>query len=415
MKLILSLLLAAVTSLTTAAGLADTSASEEAFQKGAALFGEGHYREAAASFREAYDAHPDWKILYNIGHSEARARHFGPAVVAFEKYLDDGGDAIPAARRQEVASMLTKLQGKLAFQEGTAMFEQEKYAAAALKFRRAYEINPNWKVFYNIAQSEAAAGHHGRALEAFEKYLALGADNIDGARQKEVEVELDRLQRLVGYVAVTAPPGAVIYVDDVARGTAPLPGKVMIVASVMHELKVVFEGQELERRKIKVNGRQSIAVAVNAKRTGQGEDTPVAEQTHPVEEVTVTSITHEPKAVKPTKRQKQLRPISIALMATGGASLAASLVTGGIAFKRHKDLKKPCSDGGCLSDDYEKNDSIDALAKASNVLLISGVVVAAAGTALFFIDRKQRRTERLNAFTPAVGPNTAGVLVTGRF
>lgn len=106
------------------------------------------------------------------------------------------------------------------FREGAAFFKKSEYSKAAESFRAAYKMRPNWKVLYNIAQSEAAAKRHGLALTAFERYLALGGDDVVEARQKEVEKEIERLKKMVGYVTVEAPEGATILVDGVEYGVA---------------------------------------------------------------------------------------------------------------------------------------------------------------------------------------------------
>ena len=398
--------------------------SQKAFLKGAQLYEKGEYVKAAQWFRMAYEAQPNWMILYNIGQCEVEASRYDRALEAFEKYLAEGGESINVDQRKELEAKLVQLRSRQAYQDGTALFEQEKFVAAAASFRRAYELNPHWKVLYNIAQSEAAAGRHGLAMEAFEKYYALGAEKISLERQKAVEAELVRLQRLVGFVEIDAPDGAEILVDGEKRGTAPLSGRLMVTAGVDHDLKIVHEGSELYRRKIKVSGRQSLSIAVR--------DDEVAEpevETQEVADNNATAVAREkndkplesaaPKENSPSpiraKWRKKMMPTGIALMATGGASVAASLIVGAVALKRNNDLDGPCTNDICPPDYHEKNSSVKKLSVSSNVLLISGVSVATAGAVLFFIGRKYRSEDRLVTVTPDVGWNGAGVVLSGRF
>jgi tetratricopeptide (TPR) repeat protein len=69
------------------------------------------------------------------------------------------------------------------FKKGIDLFNAEKYEDAASAFRRAYELKPNWKLNYNIGQSEAAAKRLGLALQAFEAYLSQGGDDISTERR----------------------------------------------------------------------------------------------------------------------------------------------------------------------------------------------------------------------------------------
>ena len=43
------------------------------------------------------------------------------------------------------------------FHIGTTRFQEARYVEAAEAFREAYELKPNWKLLYNLAQSEAAS------------------------------------------------------------------------------------------------------------------------------------------------------------------------------------------------------------------------------------------------------------------
>ena len=63
-----------------------------------------------------------------------------------------------------------------AFERGKYHFERSEFDDAAQAFRLADSLRPNWKIRYNLAQSEAAAKRYGLALEAFEAYLAGGGE-----------------------------------------------------------------------------------------------------------------------------------------------------------------------------------------------------------------------------------------------
>ncbi|MBN2530347.1 MAG: tetratricopeptide repeat protein [Deltaproteobacteria bacterium] len=414
---VLSFFIAAMIASSTRANEAD---ARLAFEEGTLLFENGEYTKAAAAFREAYHLNPTWKMLYNIGQCEAAAGHYTLAMDAYEQYLVEGGDKIDAATQKETKAELLRLKSRESYRVGTVAFEKGEYEAAAMAFRSAYQKSPHWKVLYNIAQSEAAAAHFGLAMEAFEKYLALGGDNIMEERQNEVEAELDRLYKRVGFVDIKAPEGASVFVDGTERGTAPLPGRLAIVAGVEHDLQIVQDGRDILRRKIRVNGRQAISILV-------GEDNNRAQVKLAPPVVRQSLDKSKGKTSVPTKKKagpalslkakwkKRMAPMGIALMATGGASVVASLITGAVALKRQNDLEEPCAGAGCLPKYHEKNDSIGTLSKTSNVLLISGAVVAAGGAVLFVLAKKRFGKEKVVALTPAVGSNSGGIQVVGRF
>ena len=74
-----------------------------------------------------------------------------------------------------------------AFENAKVLFHELKYKEAADSFREAYKLKPNWKLLYNIGQSEAAGKRHGLALQAFESYLSQGGDDIEESRLAAVD------------------------------------------------------------------------------------------------------------------------------------------------------------------------------------------------------------------------------------
>jgi len=94
--------------LQSATALADEA--KDAYDKGVEAFNSSRYSEAADLFREANELKPSWKLLYNIGQSEAAAKRHGLALEAFETYLAKGGDDIPDSRREEVMAEVDRLR-----------------------------------------------------------------------------------------------------------------------------------------------------------------------------------------------------------------------------------------------------------------------------------------------------------------
>jgi hypothetical protein len=74
------------------------------------LFKKREFAEAASAFRRANEIKPSWKILFNIGQSEAAAKRHGLALQAFEAYLSQGGDDVPKNRLDTVLSEVERLR-----------------------------------------------------------------------------------------------------------------------------------------------------------------------------------------------------------------------------------------------------------------------------------------------------------------
>ena len=119
-------------------------------------------------------------------------------------------------------------KAKAAFKEAKKLFEEEKYAEAARRFRQANRLNPSWKLLYNIGQSEAAAKHYAKALVAFESYLAKGGDEVTQRRSEELLSEVQRLKAMVGVIEIDGKDGDVVKVNGANRGALPKASRVKV-------------------------------------------------------------------------------------------------------------------------------------------------------------------------------------------
>jgi hypothetical protein len=87
-----------------------TAQARAAFQQGFQLYEQKQFSAAADAFDQAYALKPSFKLLFNIGQARAAARQYDLALMAFERYLVEGGDDIDEERRSEVLGELSKLR-----------------------------------------------------------------------------------------------------------------------------------------------------------------------------------------------------------------------------------------------------------------------------------------------------------------
>jgi len=274
---------------------------------------------------------------------------------------------------------------KSSFEKGKRLFDAKEYEDAASKFRAAYKAKESWKLLFNIAQAEAAANRYGLALEAFERYLSEGGDEIEPKRQDEILKEVKRLREMVGDVEVKGRKGLIVSIDSVERGKLPLSAPAVVSAGTEHWLIVTdSEGRTILNRSVRVRSGSKVVVEVD-------ESTQVATKTEAPE------------------RKSALKPIGIATTITGGALLAAGLITGIAATAKSGDIDSACPDNRCTDMSYKDTiDSRKSLAKATDILLPVGAAIAATGVVLLLINKK--RTKDI-----AVFPGLNGVLIEGRF
>jgi tetratricopeptide (TPR) repeat protein len=277
-------------------------------------------------------------------------------------------------------------EAKAAFVRGKELFHSKEYSEAAEAFREANRIKPSWKILYNIGQSEAAAKQYGLALESFESYVVKGGDEIELERQEEVQREIARLKGLVGYLAVSAPKSAKVWINQRERGTAPLPGKIRVVAGVVHRLVIRLNDEVLIERSIRVGSGETLAILAER----------ADEKTEPVE---------EPSAKEPIESESQpeaidhgpswLSPTGWSLLGIGAAALIAGTVTGSVTMAMADDIKNVCKDNGDVCPDSEKDDADKAenLALATDILLPIGGVLAAAGIVMVVVEKTKFSSE----------------------
>jgi len=96
-----------------AADDADREARER-YENAVKLYEEGAYDAALVELNRASELRPSYKIYYNIGQVRFAMHDYAAAIDAYRHYLDEGGDKIPAARRDQVQKELNSLNQRVA-------------------------------------------------------------------------------------------------------------------------------------------------------------------------------------------------------------------------------------------------------------------------------------------------------------
>lgn len=85
------------------------------FEQGIKLFEEGDYENAAIAFNRAFELRPSYKILYNVGQVENELKHYAKALIAYSRYLEEGGDELSEERRAEVSKRIEELKVRVGY------------------------------------------------------------------------------------------------------------------------------------------------------------------------------------------------------------------------------------------------------------------------------------------------------------
>jgi tetratricopeptide (TPR) repeat protein len=124
-------------------------------------------------------------------------------------------------------------QARQRFQRGAELYKEGSYDAALAEFSRAYELAPNYRVLYNIAQVQLERHDYAAALKCFEDYLRQGGTDLPAERREQVEGEIRGLRNRVSALTVTSNvAGAELSIDGAPAGVLPLDGPVIVSAGV---------------------------------------------------------------------------------------------------------------------------------------------------------------------------------------
>jgi hypothetical protein len=297
------------------------------------------------------------------------------------------------------------------FEQGLELIEQGAYEQAAIAFNTAYEIEPNYRVLYNVGEAERLVGHHARAMAAYTRYLEEGGDEIDEDRRAYVEEQLALLSGLVGEIQVKCPvPGAVVTVDGRPSGQTPLEGPLAVDAGE-HEVAVVKDGEELHRELVVVGGQQTVWVVADQ----PAEPPPPAAVEQPAVEPEEEPVA-SPEPVAPPAELEPQEPQRVwtwVVLGLGAASGVAAAVTGNLALGQAREIDRRCDGNVCPAELVDEADRAESLAMAADVLLGATAACAVAGVILYFTEPDL--TERSDAATVEVGLGPSALTIGGRF
>jgi Tfp pilus assembly protein PilF len=128
----------------------------------------------------------------------------------------------PTADAQEGESEAT-VRARAHFKKGVDYYSEGDLTAAMVEFKRAYDIEPSFRLLYNLAQVAYEQRDYVQAERYFTAYLEQGGTQIEIERRVEVERELERLKGRVANIYVrTNIGGAQLFIDDQAIGTEPM-------------------------------------------------------------------------------------------------------------------------------------------------------------------------------------------------
>ncbi|MEM9691775.1 MAG: PEGA domain-containing protein [Myxococcota bacterium] len=274
------------------------------------------------------------------------------------------------------------------FNRGRKLYQDRDFAAAAVEFKRAYEMKPDYRVLYNLGQVYAEAKEWADALVAFEKYLADGGSKIGKERREAVEDEIESLRTRVATLSVTTTPlGCEVLIDGRVRGTTPLPGGILM-SSGQRSIRVRKKGYRSKEESLEVAGGDKPKLRFTLEKLERGVATAAKGSGD------ARKKTREPAKPRPVPEDSE--PDNTALWVSWGATAglgALSLVFGLFAVSSRSALnneKDQLTTADALTAD---RDRALGFGIATDVMLLGTAV--SGGLAIYFtVDRFTRDGDR---------------------
>lgn len=282
--------------------------------------------------------------------------HVVIAACAYAQAQPGGASPEPVASPAK-ASPEESLQAKAAYQAGVEHFKAKRYADAIREFNKAYRVDPNPVLVFNMARAFEELQEYDSAIEYYKRYLEMAPESEDSASVAETLRALELLKKRNAEMATVAlevtstPDGARVYVNGREVGASPM--KVQL-APGRHFVAVEAKGFT----------RDSAEVELTADAPGR-------------HHATLVPIARSPMALAGSKDTT----LGWVLIGVGGALLAGAAVTGTLALGKDAELDDVDSDAGDTTpSEYDAiQDDGRVLAYTTDGLLLGGVASVLTG------------------------------------
>jgi hypothetical protein len=226
------------------------SQAREHFDRGIELFNEGRYDAALAELWRAYDIAPAFPVLYNLGRVHAILGHPVEAARAFERYLAEGGDAIPAARRDEVETELSRQRSRIG-----RLVVETNIAGSIINIDGIDIARTPLE-----APIPLGAGAHTIAVRAPGHASEIRSVQIAGGVEETIRATLSREFEARGTVRIDSSlPDVLVRIDGLEIGRTPIEATIPLPAGE-HEIAGERDGYLSDVHRITIQDQASAEV-----------------------------------------------------------------------------------------------------------------------------------------------------------
>jgi hypothetical protein len=280
-------------------------------------------------------------------------------------------------------------EGRTHFLRGVDLYRDQDFRAALVEFRRANEVAPSYRILYNLGQTYYELQDYVGARSAFQEYLDQGGTRIPAARRTQVGHDLRKLEARVAYLTVTVDAeGALVAIDDVVVGTAPLSEPVEI-SNGERKITATLAGRGTVARTLEVAGGDHVTVNLELPRRVAPPPPPA-----PVSIVIPAPLPPVPPPPAPPPVPERSHTAAWFAGSTTVALTAATTVLGFVTLGARHDYDSALERFPTTPSDVNSaRTKVRSLALATDIAGAGALV--AAGATVFFLVRPGKRTAGL--------------------
>lgn len=312
-----------------------------------------------------------------------------------------------AAGAVDNANVIEK--ARASFHKGVQLYNEGSLEAALAEFRKAYQLSPNYRLLYNIAQTDFDLHDYVGSFKALKEYVQGAGNSISVDRRAEVNELFQKLKERIAHLDIDCNmDGADIRVDDISVGVSPLSFVVMVNAGP-RRITAVKAGYAVAARMVTAVGTETLKVAINIAAASQpqgegglGQGTDDAATAPPF-------IQNEPRPKAPP------RVALITTTAVAGGCALATAVFGILALQAKQDFDRALNTASSTRDNI---DSARTRMKAYANLAdgFGAATLVSGGIAVYLLlsdagSKKSSGTKTSVALAPTVG----GMLLYGQW
>ena len=144
---------------------------------------------------------------------------------------------------------------KAAYRQGVEFFKNKQFADAIREFNKAYRLDPNPVLVFNMARAFEELKQYGSAIEYYRKYLEMSPNAPDrptvedSIRTLEILQKQEAVQVLVPLTVTSRPDGARVFLDGREIGVTPLKSP---VPAGRHFLALEADGYERSSSEVEI-------------------------------------------------------------------------------------------------------------------------------------------------------------------